>query len=134
MESAQGHRRRCVLSATLVQMSSRLSDGPLGWDRLDRPPVTHRLDGQAASAATADRQDAPSPDPKALHRDLREGIGPRQLAVAPAVLGKALAYGDRDNLRFPPPGTQRPRARRRLRLTPRPSRPRWSREDPSALR
>jgi hypothetical protein len=62
-----------------------------GCDRLDRPPVTHRLDSEAASAATGDLQDAPSPDPKALHQDLREVTGPRQLEVAPAVLRKALA-------------------------------------------
>jgi hypothetical protein len=46
-----------------------------------------------ASAATADLQDAPSPDPNALHRDPGEGTGPRQLEVAPAVLGKAPARG-----------------------------------------
>ena len=63
----------------------------LGRDRLDRPPVTHRLDDKAASAATGDRQDASSPDPNALHRDPREGTGPRQLEIAPTVLGKALA-------------------------------------------
>ena len=63
----------------------------LGCDRLDRPPVTHRLDHEAASAATGDLQDAASPDPKALHRDLREVTGPGQLEVAPTVLGKALA-------------------------------------------
>lgn len=32
---------------------------------------SHRFDGQAASAATRDPQDAVSIDPKALHRDLR---------------------------------------------------------------
>ena len=60
----------------------------LGCDRLDRPPVTHRLDGEAASTATGDRHDALSPDPNALHRDPRKGTGPRQLEVAPAVLAK----------------------------------------------
>jgi hypothetical protein len=35
-----------------------------GCDRLDRPPVTHRLDSEA-SATTGDLQDAPFPDPKA---------------------------------------------------------------------
>src|SRR5512132_4660476 len=79
------------------QVSKQLSDEPLGCDRLDRPPVTHRLDGEAASTATGDRQDAPSPDPKALHRDLREATGPTQLEVAPAVLGKALAVERPDN-------------------------------------
>jgi hypothetical protein len=63
----------------------------LWCDRLHHPPVTHRLDGQAGSAATADPQDAASPDPKALHRDLREVTATRQLEVAPAVLGKTLA-------------------------------------------
>src|SRR5436190_22112468 len=77
--------------------SNQLSDGPLGCDRLDRPPVTHRLDGQAASAASGDRQGAPSPDPKALHRDPREGTGPSKLEVAPAVLGKALAVEGPDH-------------------------------------
>src|SRR5215218_10808813 len=69
----------------------------LGCDRLDRPSVTHRLDGEAASAATGDRQDASSPDRNALHRDLREVTGPGQLEVAPAVLGKALAVEGPDH-------------------------------------
>jgi hypothetical protein len=79
-----------LLSRASATMPTCRQQG-LGCDRLDHPPVTHRLDDEAASAATGDRQDAPSPDPKALHRDLREVPGPGQLEVAPAVLGKALA-------------------------------------------
>jgi hypothetical protein len=74
-----------------ITSSTNFRRRTLGCDRLDRPPVTHRLDGEAASAATGDLQDASSPDPKALHRDLREVTGPGQLEVAPAVLRKALA-------------------------------------------
>jgi hypothetical protein len=39
----------------------------LGCDRLDVPPLTHRLNDQAAPAPTRHQQAATSPNPKALH-------------------------------------------------------------------
>jgi hypothetical protein len=56
----------------------------LGGDRLDHPPLTHRLNNQAAPAPIGHQQAAAAPDPKALHRNLAEGTPP-------------------DNLKFPPP-------------------------------
>jgi hypothetical protein len=82
--------RHPLLSRASAAMPTCRQQG-LGCDCLDHPPVTHRLDPEAASATTGDLQDAPSPDPNALHRDRREVPGPRQLEVAPAVLGKARA-------------------------------------------
>jgi hypothetical protein len=73
----------------------------LGCDCFDHPPVTHRLDGEAASAATADLQDAPSPDSKALHRDLREVTGPGQLEVAPPYLAKLWQSNDQTTRQRP---------------------------------
>src|SRR5215203_4457327 len=72
-------------------MRARGNRGGLGGDRLDHPPVTHRLDDQAAPAATGHQQAAASPDPIALHCNLVEGTGTGQLEVASAVVGKVLA-------------------------------------------
>src|SRR5215211_349640 len=95
--SSHGHAERIVSSAPASNCSSRTAwqkarnSKGLGCDRFDHPPVTHRLNDQAAPATTAYPQAAASPDPKALHRHLLEVTGTGQLEVASAILGKALA-------------------------------------------
>jgi hypothetical protein len=69
----------------------------LGGDRLDHPPLTHRLNDQAAPAPIGHQQAAAAPDPKALHRNLAEGTPTGQLEVPPAVSGKVVAVKRPDN-------------------------------------
>jgi hypothetical protein len=71
--SSAGQRRRCGADVTIRPPSRRQRyDGHLGaglrCDRPDRPPLTHRLNDQAAPATTDHPQVAASPDPKAGSR------------------------------------------------------------------
>src|SRR5215218_842156 len=87
-------------------------------ERLDRPPVTHRLDDQAAPTPAGHPQAAPSPDPKTLHRNLVEGPGAGQLEVAPAVGGEVPAVKRPDNP--PAPGRRKQLAHRGVASSPLP--------------
>ena len=84
----------------------------LGGDRLDHPPLTHRLNDQAAPAPIGHQQAAAAPDPKALPRNLAEDTPTGQLEVPPRRIGQSCGSQT----------TRQPASDRAPRTAPRPRR------------